>query len=481
MSTSAIESHRSVLTRMLRELRTIVAGNSFSKLCLVFVELFLARYLAANEFGLFSITLAFLVLVANLALFGFNLTIIQKLAILAASETSRRLGIIQTSLLLVAAFGVAAGGLVALGAGPIASALFSKPELAAPLMVAGLIIPFETLNQAISATFRGLRLFRYYVLVLDLARNVVLALAIPLVVLFDLSATDIFWAFLIGSAAGSLIGLAKLHDAIGLFHARAVTRVLAVELLSFAYMLWLWNALQRASNRTLVVLCGIFLPASDVAVLAIAMRFADLMAFPQTSVAVTAQGEFARLFHSGNLAGLKRVFQTLCIGLVGFGTVLALPFLVDPSFILGFFGPEYAASAWILWPLTFASLVNMAVGPVGQLLISTNHRRALLVSTIIGAAVQFALVIPLMWQFGLIGAVAGKSARRNRVRRVPARVRLPAARHPYYGCGVPPDAASGGGERTRRHLCHPYRERGARLCARPRCRGAAVRGVVSGL
>ena len=81
----------------------------------------------------------------------------------------------------------------------------------------------------------------------------------------------------------------------------------------------------------------------------------------------------------------------------------ALPLILFLMFfaedVLALFGAEFQAGAWLLRILLVAQFVNLAAGPVGNLLNMTGHehgvRRITAISTLIGTALFLVLVFPL--------------------------------------------------------------------------------------
>jgi hypothetical protein len=193
-----------MIERLLRRTALVMLGTGASKGLLLVLELFIARALGAAGYGAFSLGLAMLFVVANAALLGLNFGVIQYLAVHQEEQRPDLVrGVLRTSLVVTALTGVVAAVAVWFGAEALALRVFSKPELAPALRIVAIAIPFETVNQNLSAGFRGLRRFRDHVMVSDLLRNALALGAVLLLSLQKLSLEPVLWVLVLGTAAAT--------------------------------------------------------------------------------------------------------------------------------------------------------------------------------------------------------------------------------------------------------------------------------------
>ncbi len=397
---------------VLRGVRTVVLGNGISKFLLVAFELLLARALGAADFGLYSIVMSVMALTASLCLFGMNFGAIQFLAIYAEDrDRGRQASVVTTGLCCVAGLGIAAGIALFLTSDFLAAEVFSKPDLLLSLMVAAFLIPVEAVNQYLSAVFRGLRQFANNVMVLDLWRNLVLVLALPLVFVLNLKLEMILLIYALGALAGLGSGLWKLGRQGFLRGLTDIQTSTALDLFRFSRLLFLWNALIVMSSRIFIIAAGIFLTSAETGLLSIVFRLALFMLFFQTAVNATVQAEFARFWHRRDLPSINHLYQMVTRGLLGVAGGIALFFMARPMESLGFFGHEYALYAWVVGPILLSEFFNVATGPAGQALVACERQKLLTALTVFDVVLQFGLVLPLMAYFGIEGAVVGEVLR----------------------------------------------------------------------
>lgn len=396
---------------LLKRIFTILFGNGISKLMLVGFELFLATFLGPAPYGLFSISLAVLIVATNISLAGMDFGIIQYLAIYQEQKRDDKLrSLIIWALLIVTMIGLCSGLVVAAFSNQIASSLFHKPELSAALLIVGIIIPFETFNQGMGAVFRGMRQYRNYIIVSDLLRNLCLVISIPLTIWLQLSLSYTMLFLLAGSLMASAAGAVRIIRMVSGFSTADFRDTSVIKpLVSFSYLLSVWNVLQNVAGRSQIILAGIFLTSEQVGVFGIFLRMTLLFTFFQSATNQTISVEFARLHYLGQRENLKHMLNSTAKGLLLICLLLALPIVVSPTFVLQLLGREYNEYAWLLLPLLVAQVVNVGTGPIGQLLIGCGKQSAIFTTSMIGSIVQIILSVMLMSRYGLIGAVIAET------------------------------------------------------------------------
>jgi len=399
-----------MIERLLRRTGLVMLGTGFSKGLLLVLELFIARALGAAGYGAFSLGLATLFVVANAALLGLNFGVIQYLSVHQEEQRPDLVrGVLRTSLVVTALTGVAAAAAVWLAADVLALRVFSKPELGPALRIVALAIPFETLNQNLSAGFRGLRRFRDHVMVSDLWRNALALTAVLVLSLRKLELVPVLWVLVLGTAAATLIGLWRMRAALA-GDAGGSLNQHAARLLRFSYLLIGWNLFQQLAGRGLLLLSGIFLSSADVGILSAFTRLLLLFTFFQSGINQTTPVEFARLHHLGDRAQLQRTFAGITLALLIAATATALPLVTAPPVLLGLIGPEFSAGGWWLVPLVAAQLLNVGTGPAGQLLIACHRQREVFIASVCSGLAMLLLGVILMPSLGLPGAVLAGTA-----------------------------------------------------------------------
>jgi O-antigen/teichoic acid export membrane protein len=395
-----------MLRGILRRATTLLFGNGVGKIALLVFELALARELGAATYGLFSIALALLLVLAHLCLLGLEFGLVQQLA--AYQEEGRRdreAALIYAALLAVGGVGALAGVALWMGAEPLAARVFDKPELAPALRVVAIILPVEALSQCMTAVFRGLRQARQQLIVSDALRNLMLLATVPAIIWWSPRLESLLAVMLVGTLLSCLAGAMRLVRSYPSAPLRGAATGLA-EALRFSAPLFVWNVFQRTTGRIPVLLAGMFLASAELGVFALLLRIMVVFTFVQTAVNQSAPVEFARLHYLGERDALRSLFERLSLVLMLVATVIALPLVIDPVRVLDVvLGSGYAAYAVLLVALTVTDAVNVGSGPVGHLLICAGRRHVVVAVAFIGVVIQVGLILALAARYGLPGAV----------------------------------------------------------------------------
>jgi O-antigen/teichoic acid export membrane protein len=413
---AARADRRHFFTMLLRRTAGVGLGNGFSRGLFLAFELFLAVHLAATGYGQFAICLGLIVILSNISLLGLNFGLVQHLSVHQEDgDHEKVVSVAVAGLAAIAAGGAVAGLLVAVYGDWIAASLFKMPDLAPVLIVVAAIIPVEAFNHGMSAVFRGLREFRFHVLVTEGVRSAFLMVSVAFVWLMDLGLRDIVGLYLAGTSLAALAGILKLQamlrtgaggTAVALHPRRLVAGFRG--LIGFSGLLFASGIFQKIAGRGQVVLAGVFLTAGEVGAFAILVRLSILMVFFQTVVNQTTPVEFARFSHLGDGATLQHVYRRISNLLLLICFIVALPLLIEPRFVLSLIDSGYVPYAWLLVPLVMVQVLDVGTGPVGQLLISAGKQKAHLVSAVFGGAAQVGIAALLMPRIGVKGAVVAQ-------------------------------------------------------------------------
>lgn len=159
-------------------------------------------------------------------------------------------------------------------------------------------------------------------------------------------------------------------------------------------------------------LVGIYGNPSDAAYYGAAAKMTALILIPISIANFIVPPVIAALYSSGQKAQLEKVLQATA-SLCGLPALLVLILImVWSGLILGTaFSADYAAGGDILRVLSVASIVNVATGPCGQVMLMTGNHSQLLKIALFAIGIGVAAALGLGPEFGAIGvAVAACSA-----------------------------------------------------------------------
>jgi O-antigen/teichoic acid export membrane protein len=377
-------------------LRVAGAGMAF------LFSVVLARTLGADAVGLYFLALTQITFIAVLARLGLDTALLRETAVhvsrgdWAAVLGEARMGI---RLVLLTSIGLALG--LALLAPWLALHVFSKPGLAMPLRWLALAIPPLAVAFVYGELLKGLAQIARSQLV-----QVVLLPALAIPVFLGIGpgwgALAASWAYGLAALMAAIVGALLWRRAMRNRGRPAIVSARALLVASLPLM-WVQLLMQVISWADILIL-GMFLPAAEVGLYAVAARTAMLTSFIIVAVNNVIGPRLATLYHQGDLAGLALLaVRSTRLTLLVAAPMLAL-FVLAPHWVLALFGPDFAAAGAVLAILAAGQFVNVATGSVGQVLIMTGHGRSLRNLSAVSAVLCIALNLVLIPAYGAIGA-----------------------------------------------------------------------------
>lgn len=156
-----------------------------------------------------------------------------------------------------------------------------------------------------------------------------------------------------------------------------------------------------------LLLVGALLSAEEVALYQAASRTAALVSFPLFALNALVAPMIARLHAEGRIAELQRSVS-LATQMVFWPSLIgALLAVAGGRYILGIFGPAFTAAHLALGILIVGHLVNVAVGPVSYLMTMTGNQHRCAGIWAATVVLQVALDLILIPRWGIEGAAIG--------------------------------------------------------------------------
>ena len=370
------------------------------------LTLLLARSFGAAGSGIFFVGLTLVTAFSIVAKFGLE-TGIQRFvgAAQASNSMSAIIGVYRQSLRISVALAVLISGLCLVLASPIASGVMGDPAQAGIMRLLGLlIVPYTMLGinaamlKAIGSPVWG-GFFEAAVWPL-----VTLGLAGLSIVVGPSSTEAVALAYLLAS----VLAAAAAHAAVRGRLPRDTTPIAmpsrtlymssisltGIELINFA-LLW-----------TPFMLLPALSDATEAGLYNVSHRLAAQLGLVMLVVASITSVRFAAHYqqrHHEDLATLAgRTTRTMIL----LGLPPAIVLLVWSEQILVLFGAEFENATMTLRILLIGQLINLATGPVGNLLAMTGHERLLRNILLAAMALMLMLAVALIPAFGAAGAAA---------------------------------------------------------------------------
>jgi O-antigen/teichoic acid export membrane protein len=385
-----------------------LAGGIFFEFATRFViAVLLARVLGAEGYGLYVLSISAATLFAGISLLGLDDAMVRYVAILSGRRDDIGVwGTLQIGFGISALTGLVMGGVLHLGASPLATGLFDEPRLTPLLHVFAVIVPFLTMSNMLLGVARGFRRMDYAALAENVVQTVVrMALLGLLALLAKLNLYVAAVIFGIADVASSitLIVLLNRHFPLNGSFRLGVRRDVR-EIFGFAFPLWLSGLLRKFRRNIEVVMLGALSSVSSVAVFAVINKVNLVGHVSMLSLLVAVKPTLAQLHDRQDREGLGHLYQTASRWTLSLNLPFFLITVLYSAPLLFVFGETFSSATNALIILAFAELVNAGTGICGAMIDMTGHTKVKLVNSALWTALLIGSAAALIPRWGVVGA-----------------------------------------------------------------------------
>lgn len=380
-------------------------GKLFTNASRFVTALILARFIGAEQYGLYQLALNTVTLVSGIALLGLDTALVRFVAIADGRREDKRLwGVLQIGIGIPAVISVITGvGLFAL-AYPIAENIFHDMRLVPLLQLISLVIPTITMSDVLVGAVRGFKNMEYPVLAQFIVQP---AFRLVATLLIAFSGLDAFRAIVIFGLSDLIATLMLVFYLNKLFPLRRPLFPAVHDLkgvMSYAFPDWLAGMLDKFRFNIQALLIGSLNNIAGVGIFAVADQINILGHDFYTSINISARPLIAQLHDLGERIQLARVYQTATKWSVIVNLPLFLLIILFPVELLSIFGASFTGGAAALIILAWANLVDIGTGMCGTILNMTGYTRLKLVNNIISLSLSILLNFLLIPRMGIVGA-----------------------------------------------------------------------------
>lgn len=133
-------------------------------------------------------------------------------------------------------------------------------------------------------------------------------------------------------------------------------------------------------------------------------RLAPLLVLPVQAAGMRYAPRVSELWRNGERERLVAITRTFTWSTTLLTLVLGLALSLAGPWLMLAFGEQFVATAPLLWIMAAAQLFNAACGPVGMILMMSDHARLALMGTAVGLSVNVILGFSLIPHTGITGA-----------------------------------------------------------------------------
>ncbi len=400
-------------------------------------NLLIQRSLGAVNFGLYSVSLSIVTLVASIVDLGLDNAMIRYIAIYKGKQQPHLMR--NLTLFCSAMVGVTGmlGAFLVLFFGPWLSALFHKPTTAPILLIMAPLVPVTCMQSIWIGGLQGLKEFKKRVFVQRFVVPLVVFLLMLVVAIFFPNITWVAIVTFISVMLSAVINLyflfrvvdrADKHKASQEQYGRYEVRTW----LGFAIPNFLTQVINTVLDSVDTLLLAFFVPALAIGQYAAAIKISGFILLPMVSLNVMFSPTIAELYARGENKKLAAMFKvvthwTITLSLPVF--IIAVIFSVP---LLGLSGPTYVPAWPLLIALSTGYMVSATAGSVGNVLLMTGHQKYSLFNSLAVVALNIVLGIILTSQYGAMGTAISTGlaiAVVNVIRLIEVRILL--KMHPY--------------------------------------------------
>lgn len=367
------------------------------------VNIYLARLLGAGGFGLFSLSLTIISMLAVFSRFGLDTIVLRDISKEEnAAENGHAAAVFSSvSMTILPTVFVLMGVLVLLSPW-FAETIFSKPQLSPVLRAMAPLLLFLSLGYILGEGLKGLHHTEAGIFL----QSTILPIGFMIIVfgysqLYSLSPEST--AFIYSGIAIFGLMLAKYYWKIKTVGGAGRKYTGGISLLRKGFPLLLMSSGGLLLAWTDVIVLGIFESEATVGIYIASSKVALVTSLLLVSANAIIAPKFSRLYASGNTARLKRLANQATRLMTLLVLVPSVLFLSFPESILSIFGQGFEKGATALMILTVGQFINVACGSVGYMLVMTGNERVMS-NIMLGAAfMNIVLSVVLVSILGMLG------------------------------------------------------------------------------
>jgi O-antigen/teichoic acid export membrane protein len=373
--------------------------------------LLLARLLAAEQYGLYDLSLTVAELVAGVASLGLASALVRYVSVFANHRDENGLwGVIQIGLGASTIVSVLFGASLYFLAESIAVNLFHEPKLIPLLQLVSLVVPFFSLSEMIAASTRGFKNMHYTVISQNIAQPIIKLVLILGLAIGGMTAVRAVTASGLTQIIVACLLLYFLNKQFSLKRPLHMARYETREIIKFSLPVYISDLLSTFGGSIKTLLLGTFHSVGNVGIFAVASQINLLSDMFHQSIVTISQPIIAELHGRGERAQVGHFYQTMTRWTFTLNLPMFLIITLFPGPILGIFGQSFTGGVLVLSILAWGGLVNTGTGIPGVILDMSGNTMYKFINTVCTLIISLGLSIGLIPIWGMVGAAVATLA-----------------------------------------------------------------------
>ncbi len=368
----------------------------------------LARILGVEQFGIFTLAIAWTVVLHSIAVLGFDGLQARSVSIYEArGEAALLRGLLRRcdEITLLAAGATA-------GLGAVGAIIAVDPDYLAAILIGLPLVPLRSLTLLRQGALRGLHRAELSLSPTLVVYPGVLSLA---ALGFDLAGIelDARWAVALaclGAAAALAFSIAARHRHLALQIPAAEPRFSTREWLVATRPFAISGVIRAGTASVGLIALGVIGSAADAGELRVLLRGAELIGIVLAAVNTPLGPLIARHQALDEDASMRTAIRRGARTSLALSLPLGLALLLFSDQLFALFGDGFVGNRGVFAVLIVGSLFNAAIGPSMQVHLMTGEGAIAVRFTAVALALDLALCLALIPPFGLYGAAIAWSA-----------------------------------------------------------------------
>ena len=366
-----------------------------------FVTFIIARFLNSEQAGLFFLGFTILIVMATIARFGLENTVVRFMSRFQLKSQWRLLeGVYRISLCWVLVFSLLLSLILWFGAEIISESIFSRQSLTPVLKIMAIALPVVNVMMMHGQYLLGLGRVVFSTIALNFGWAICFLF---IVFFFDIdNAQEASVVYLFSIAVATAVAIFSWKKVTQPTQSRYLDKRF---ILASSLPLWLVQIISLINVWIPPLLLGYWFQPEQVATFHVVLRIAMLISFAMVAVNAVVAPRFSEMYAQNNSLELKQLAKKSTLLLFIVSLPIFVVVVVAPEFILGLFGENYKEAVQPLRLLACAELITGTLGSVGFLLIMSGNEKVLRNNLIIAGGLSLVAALVLIPTIGLLGAV----------------------------------------------------------------------------
>lgn len=402
-----------------KEIRTIAKGAGiifFGTIVSVILkyafELFLARNLGPELFGVFFLGFTIFKILERISVFGLHNGLIRYVSIYLGNNDRKRLkGAILLSIIVVSITSIIISSIVVPLSGIISEKIFNDIRLAPVLTIFSLVLIFNAITEMMMSSTQGFQLMKYKTIVRMLLEPGLRLVFAIVFIMAGWSLVGAAFAYVFSLLAGVLLAFILLKKVFPPIADRGSPYKFEVKkILGFSWPLAFVGFFNVIILQINTIMLGYYSNSQDVGVFGAVQRTSLVIQVILISFGAIFGPMIADLYNRDQLKKLEGLYKIVTSWIFMLSLPLFLIFVFFSREVLGIWGNEYAGGWISLIIVCTAMLFNCAVGPVKGLIMMTGRSRLNLLNDGAAFVITITLNILLIPIYGVLGAAISFAA-----------------------------------------------------------------------